>query len=47
MGHWHPIVSVDFHEHVMTGMMVLRQVYSLVVLTSDARNHLQGMGHQG
>jgi len=24
VGHWNPIVSIDFHEHVMTGMMVLR-----------------------
>lgn len=23
-GHWYPIVSIYFHEHVMTGMMVLR-----------------------
>ena len=22
MGHWYPIVSIDFHEHAMIGMMV-------------------------
>jgi len=31
VGHWYLIVSIDFHEHAMTGMMVLRQVYALVV----------------
>jgi len=25
VGHWYPIVSIDIHEHKMTGMMVLRQ----------------------
>ena len=24
MGNWYPIVSIDFHEHDMIGMMVLR-----------------------
>ena len=27
VGNWYPIVSIDFHEHSMTGMMVLRQGY--------------------
>jgi len=31
MGHWYPIVSIDFHEHAMSGMMVLRQLYALFV----------------
>lgn len=22
MGHWYPILSIDFHEHSMTNMMV-------------------------
>ena len=30
VGHQYPIVSIDFHEHAMTGMMVLRQAYALV-----------------
>ena len=25
VGHWYPIVFVDFHEHDMANMMVLRQ----------------------
>ena len=29
VGHWYPIVSIDFHEHVMNYMMVLRQRYAL------------------
>ena len=29
--HSYPIVSIDCHEHVIIGMMVLRQVYALVV----------------
>ena len=24
VGHWYPIMSIYFHEHAMTGMMVLR-----------------------
>jgi len=24
VGHWYPIISIDFHEHAMAGMMVLR-----------------------
>jgi len=31
VGHWYPIVSINFYEHSMTGMMFLRQVYALVV----------------
>jgi len=23
VGHWYPIMSIDFHEHDMTGMMCL------------------------
>jgi len=30
-GHWYPIVSIDFHEHAITGVMVSRQVYVFVV----------------
>jgi len=37
MGHWYPIVSIDLHEHVMTGKMVLRQVYAFIFVSSDAR----------
>ena len=31
VGHWWPIVSIDFHEHAMTDMMVLRKLYALVI----------------
>ena len=31
MGHYYPIMSIDFHKHAMIGVMVLRQVYALVV----------------
>ena len=47
MGHWYPIVSIVFHEHVMTGMMVMRQGYFLVSVTFDVRNPCQGMDHPG
>lgn len=40
MGHWYQIVSIDYHEHVMTGRMVLRQRYALVFVSSDARKPL-------
>ena len=40
MAHWYRIVSTNFHEHAMTGMMVLRQVYALVFISSDARKSL-------
>ena len=43
MGHWYPIVSIDFHEHAMTDMMVLRQVYTLVFISSDVMKPYQGM----
>ena len=23
VGHWYPIMSINYHEHTMTGMMVL------------------------
>ena len=44
MGHWYPIVSIDFHEHAMTGMMVFKQGYALVFGPSDARKPYQGRG---
>lgn len=31
VGQWYLIVSIDCHEHVMTGMMVFRQGYLLVL----------------
>ena len=43
MGHWYPIISNDCHEHAMTSMMVLRQVYALVVWPYDVRKPCQGM----
>lgn len=43
MGHWYPIVCIDFHGHVMTGMMFLRQGYALVFGPFDASKHFQGM----
>jgi len=27
VGHWYPIMSIDFHENAMIGMMALRQVW--------------------
>ena len=47
VGHWYPIVSIDFHEHAMTDMMVFRQGYALVFGTSDARKPCQGMDFPG
>jgi len=47
MGHWYPIMSIYFHEHVMTNMMVLRQGYALVFVSSAVRKHFQGMDHLG
>ena len=44
MGHWYPIVSIDFHEHAMTYMMVLRHGYALVFGTSDVRKPFKGRG---
>jgi len=45
VGHWYPIVSIDFHEHDMTGMMVLSHGYALVFGPSDARKPFQGMDY--
>ena len=45
VGNWYPIISIDFHEHAMTGMMVLRKGYALVLRPSDARKPCQGRGH--
>ena len=42
--HWYQIVSIDFHEHAMAGMMVLRQRYALVFGYLDVRNPCQGRG---
>ena len=47
VGHWYPIMSIDFHEHAMTSMMVLRQGYALVFVSSDARKTCQGMDCPG
>ena len=47
VGHWYPIVSIDFHEHAMTGMMVLRQGYALVFGSFYARDPCQGMDRLG
>lgn len=41
MGHWYQIMSIDFHDHAMIGMMLLRQGYTLVFGSSDARKHFQ------
>jgi len=43
VGDWCPIVSIDCQEHAMTGMMVLRQGYALVFVSSDVRKPCQGM----
>jgi len=43
VGNWYPIVSIVFHEHAMTSMMVLRQGYALVFVYSDSRKPFQGM----
>jgi len=47
VGHWYPIVSIDFHEHAMPSIMVLRQGYALVFGPFDARKHFQGMDRPG
>jgi len=47
VGHQYPIVFIDFHEHAMTGMMVLRQGYALVFLYSVVRKPCQGMDYPG
>ena len=41
MGHWYPIVSSDFHEHSMMGMMVLRKGYALGFGPFDAKKPFQ------
>ncbi|MCY6488315.1 hypothetical protein, partial [Actinobacillus pleuropneumoniae] len=43
VGHWYPIVSIDFHENAMIGMMVLRHGYALVFVSSNARKPYQVM----
>jgi len=43
VGHWYTIVFINFHEHAMIGMMVLRWGYALVFVFSDARKPFQGM----
>lgn len=47
VGRSYPIVSIDSHDHVMTNMMVLRQGYALVVVSSNARKPFQGMVYVG
>jgi len=47
VGHWYPIVSIGYREHAMTSMMVLRQVYALVFVSSNVRKHCKGMDHLG
>lgn len=47
VGHWYPIVSIDFHENVITDMMVLRHGYALFFVSYNARNPYQGMDFQG
>jgi len=45
VGHWYPIVSIELHEHAMTIMMVLRQGYALVFVSSNARMPFQRMDY--
>ena len=47
MGHWYPIVSIDFHERAMTGMMVLRHGYALVFVSFDVRKPCKWMNCPG
>jgi len=47
VGHWYPIVSIDFHGHVMTDMMVLRQGYALLFGPSDVRKPYREMDYPG
>lgn len=44
MGHWYPIVSIDFHEHSMMGMMIVRKGYALVFGPFDAKKPFQVRG---
>lgn len=43
VGHAYPIVSIYFHEHAMTYMMVLRYGYAFLYVSSDARKPCQVM----
>jgi len=43
MGHWYPIISIDFCEHAMIDMMVFKAGICLGFLSSDVRNPFQGM----
>jgi len=45
MGHWYPIVSIDFHQHAMTNMMVLMQGYALDFVSFGARKPCQGIDY--
>jgi len=45
--HWYPIMSIDFHEHAMVGMIILRQVYSLIFGPFNVRKHFQGLDRLG
>ena len=45
MGHWYLFVFIDFHEHAMINMMVLREQYALVFGPFDVRKPFQGRGH--
>jgi len=47
VGHWYPIVFIDFHEHAMTGMMVLREGNAIVFGPSDSRKPCRGMDYPG
>ena len=47
MEQWYPIVYIDFLEHVMNDMMVLRKEYALVFGPSDVMKPCQGMDHLG
>jgi len=35
LGNWYPIVSINFYDHAMTSMMVLRQGYAFIFVSSD------------
>lgn len=47
MGHGYPIVSIDFHEHAMTSMMILSQGCALVFVSFYVRKPCQGMNFLG
>lgn len=42
MGHWYLIVSIDFHENVVTNMIILRQGYALGFVSSMQGNLAKG-----